>query len=308
MRRIIMIGECALDIIFPTTQNNYPLAQLGSLKAQPGGRLLNAAALLATMHPSVTYVSEAARDRIGDMIVSFLEANKVNTASIDRFVDGDTPSNLFFPVNDTHPVESIMSYRRYPDDSFDVVWPDVGQDDIVVFGNYFALDPRVRPQLVDLLRHCIDQKAIIIYVPGFLEQQVGRITRVMPSILENMEMADLIVSRTRDLVHIYNSTDEERTYQDHIRFYCSPYINIDPATRKMTFHDGNRKVETPISRPPISLMWHAGALAGLVSSIIDLGITRSMLAELPAETMSELISEANSMADTAVDRATLDHY
>lgn len=303
-----MMGECALDIIFPSGQNNYPLATLSDLKALPGGRLLNAAALLATMHPSVTYVSEAARDRIGDMIVSFLEANKVNTRSIDRYVDGDTPSNLYFPVNDTHPVESIMCYRRYPDDRFDMIWPDVGPDDIVVFGGYFALNPRVRPQLTDLLRHCMEQKAILIYKPGFLEKQVGRITRVMPAILENLEMADMVVTRTRDLRQIYNCDDELHVYQEHVRFYCSPYINIDQNRRTMTFHDGDRTAVTPISRPPISLMWHAGALAGLVSSLIDMGITRDMLRSLPAETMNELISEANAMADTAVDRASLDHY
>lgn len=302
-----MMGRCALDIIFPPSQHNTPLAPLSSLKALPGGRLLNAAALLGTMHPSVTYVSEAARDRIGDIIVTFLEANKVNTASIDRYTDGDTPSNLYFPVNDTHPVESVMTYRRFPDERFDMVWPEVRPDDIVVFGGYFALDPRIRPQLTELLRHCIDQKAIVIYVPGFLKQEVGRITRVMPSLIENLEMADITVTRTRDLQAIWDCEDEAKAYADHIAFYCPPFINIDPATRAMTFRHRGRQTSTPISRPPISLMWHAGALAGLVSSIIDLGITRPMLADLNEQSMAELISQANAMADVAVDRATMDH-
>ena len=98
MRRIIMMGECALDIVFPPTQNNYPLSTLSNLRATPGGRILNAAALLGTLHEGVSYVSEAARDRIGDMIVSFLQANNVNVGSIDRYVDGDTPANFFFPI------------------------------------------------------------------------------------------------------------------------------------------------------------------------------------------------------------------
>ena len=136
----------------------------------------------------------------------------------------------------------------------------------------------------------------------------GRITRVMPSILENLEMADMVVSRTNDLERIYGTEDDRRAYHDHIRFYCNPYINIDPSSKKMTFFNGDKQVSTPISRPPISLMWHAGALAGLVSSLIDLGITRDMLKDLPEASMAELISEANAMADTSVDKATLDHF
>ncbi len=307
MRRIILIGECALDIIFPPTQNNFPLATLSNLSAVPGGRMLNAAALLGTLHDNVSYVSEAARDRIGDMIVSYLEANKVNVASIDRYADGDTPSNLFFPVDDSHPTKSIMIYRRYPNESFDVRWPDVSEDDIVVFGSYFAIDHRVRPHLKELIQYMVDRKALIINVPGFLKQQEPRITRVMPEILENLEISDLVITRTRDLEDIFGSRNPDDCYRKHIKFYCRSFINIDPDSQEMTFFHDDEKVSTPISRPPISLMWNSGALAGIVSSLIDLGITRSSLKTLSNPQLSDIITEANSMADHAVAKATIDH-
>ncbi|MCM1028874.1 MAG: carbohydrate kinase family protein [Pseudoflavonifractor sp.] len=307
MRRIILIGECALDIVFPSTQNNYPLSTLSNLNAVPGGRMLNAAALLGTLHDNVSYVGEAARDRIGDMIISFLSANRVDVSSIDRYVDGDTPSNLFFPVDDSHPTESIMIYRRYPDECFDVKWPDVSEDDVVVFGSYFAIDPRVRPRLKELLQYIVDRKAMIINVPGFLRQQEPRITRVMPEILENLEIADMVVTRTQDLKHIYGSRDPEDCYKKHIKFYCRSFINIDPGTQQMTFFHDDISVSTPIARPPISLMWNSGALAGIISSIVDLGITRASLKQLETPVLSDIITEANSMADHAVAKAAIDH-
>lgn len=307
MRRIIMMGECALDIVFPPTQNNYPLSTLSNLKTTPGGRVLNAAALLGHLHEGVSYVSEAARDRLGDMIVSFLKANNVNVDSIDRYVDGDTPANLYFPVDEDHLTESIMIYRRYPEECFDVKWPDVDEDDIVVFGSYFALDPRVRPRLQELLHNMIERKALIVYVPGFLTRQVTRVTRIMPALLENLEISDLIVTRTRDLRKIFDDDDPGRVYEKHIKFYCKSMVNIDNPTRKMSFYHNDTVVSTPISRPPISLMWNSGALAGIVSSLIDQGITRTKLKNLDEATLSDIITEANSMADNAVNKARVDH-
>ncbi len=307
MRRIIMMGECTLDIVFPATQNNYPLSTLSNLSAVPGGRVLNAAALLGTLHQGVSYVSEAARDRIGDMIVEFLKANNVDVSSIDRYVDGDTPSNLYFPVDDTHRTESIMIYRHYPEECFDVKWPEVDEDDIVVFGSYFALDPRVRDRLQELLRYVTERKALVIYVPGFLTRQVPRVTRIMPALLENLEIADLVVTRTSDLVKIYNDSDPLNCYNEHVKFYCPAMVNIDADSRQMTFYHNDTKVSTPISRPPISLMWNSGALAGVVSALIDLNIKRKKIPTLDPATLSDIITEANSMADSAVDRGGIDH-
>ena len=200
-----------------------------------------------------------------------------------------------------------MIYRRYPEECFDVKWPDVDEDDIVVFGSYFAIDPRVRPRLQELLKHIIDRKALIVYVPGFLSRQVPRVTRVMPALLENLEISDLIVTRTRDLRKIFEDEDPQRVYDEHIKFYCRSMVNIDNATRKMCFYHDDSVISTPISRPPISLMWNAGALAGIISSLIDLGITRKKLKELDHATLSDIITEANSMADNAVDKARVDH-
>ena len=125
-----------------------------------------------------------------------------------------------------------MIYRRYPSECFDVKWPDVSEDDIVVFGSYFAVDARVRPRLHELLSYIVERKALIINMPGFLKQQEPRITRVMPEILENLEISDMVVTRTQDLEHIFGTRNPEDCYRKHIKFYCRSFINIDPTASR----------------------------------------------------------------------------
>ena len=64
MRKIITIGESVLDTLYNGRQ---------PVKAFVGGRIACAAATLGTLQHTVSMVSECATDRVGDLIVDFLE-------------------------------------------------------------------------------------------------------------------------------------------------------------------------------------------------------------------------------------------
>ena len=81
----------------------------------------------------------------------------------------------------------ITRYEDYTDDAFDIVWPRVDDDSVVIYGGYYTLDRRMRSHTVPFLNHCAERGAVMIYLPGFLAIQESRITRVMPAILENLE-------------------------------------------------------------------------------------------------------------------------
>ena len=70
MRKVIGIGEAILDIIFrdgqPTT-------------AVPGGSVLNAIVSLSRVGVPVRFISETGDDRVGHIILRFLEENKIPT-------------------------------------------------------------------------------------------------------------------------------------------------------------------------------------------------------------------------------------
>ena len=173
MKKIICIGECGLDIIF---RNGKPV------DSAPGGRIVNAAAMLAGMKLPVIMASEASTDSVGEIVIGFLKDAGVDISSVDRYPDGRTPVTLYFTDNDDK-LTSVTRYEQYPPECFDIVWPRVDEGDIVVFGGFYALDPRMRPRMTQLLQHCSERKAVLVYLPGFLPQMEPRITRVMPAIL-----------------------------------------------------------------------------------------------------------------------------
>lgn len=279
MKKIVIIGECTLDIVFPEDTSADTL----TLRAFPGGRLLNAAAVLGDRHLGVTYVSECARDFTGSYIISFLGSHGVETRSIDRFTEGVTAVNLRHEGS----AECICP-RTYPQERFDVVWPRIDEGDIIVFGTGFALDGRVRSQMLDLLAHAAERKAIIIYVPGLPSMPGHSITRLMPDILENMEIANIIVTRESDLRPIFSLDSSAEAYARHIRFYCDTFINVNSDTHSIElFH---RDDTYCASNPAIAdtLSSNSGTLAALVEAMCVHGLTLSSLGSLSSGTAQSL--------------------
>jgi len=88
MKKIICIGECSLNIVLD------PMGRpLGSM---PGGRVTNAAAILAGMHDNkVVVASEVSADPVGDILVDYLSRHGVDISSLDRFTEGRTAVNIF---------------------------------------------------------------------------------------------------------------------------------------------------------------------------------------------------------------------
>lgn len=219
MGKIIFIGELPLNLIF---------GQDGGVTVKPCDRIGRAAAALAAAGREVVMVGEAAADPVGDIIVNYLVSAGVDVRSVDRFTEGRSPQRDIFEQPDG-PVR-IVGYGREPDVEFDTVWPRIEPDDVVVFGSYFSLNDRVRPRLLDLLEHARARKATVVYLPYFETFQVPRVTRVMPSVLDNMELADVIVTTTDDLQLVFGNRDAAENYRLHIEFYTPRFYNIDIAS------------------------------------------------------------------------------
>lgn len=257
MKKIICIGECALDIIFRGSQ------PLGSMT---GGRIVNAAAILARQELPVLLAGELAQDPVGDIIGNFLTDAGVDTSSVDRFTEGQTP--LIIYTTDGSGIVAATRYEQYPDECFDIVWPRIDEGDIVVYGGFYALDSRMRPRMSQLLAHAAERKAVLVYLPGFMPQQEPRITRVMPVILENLEYASLVIVRNNDLETIFGVSDGDRCYHDHIDFYCRSLIDVDTAAHRICYYSGKEMTSVEITEDICSsMMWNAGVVAGAVEAL-----------------------------------------
>lgn len=297
MKKIICIGECSLNIVFKGAD---------PVGAIPGGRIAAAASLMAREGLPVVMASEASSDPVGDMIVKSLTDAGVDITSLDRFTEGRSPVIIFTEGADGTP--HVTRYENYADEAFDIVWPRVDDDSVVIFGGYYALDRRMRTRMVPFLNHCAERGAVMIYQPGFMSVQESRITRVMPAILENLELAHMVIARNCDLQLIFGVKEDSRCYTDHIDFYCRSMISVDTACRQLSYYSGKHLSRIDIPETVCETMtWNAGVLAGVAGYIFENDITPERL-NAPEADLRESILTAAAKSATLASRALTEEW
>lgn len=143
MRKVIGIGETILDIIF---RGGQPTA------AVPGGSVFNGIVSLGRIGVPICFISETGNDHVGNIILNFMRENNIPTDHVNVFPDGKSPVSLAF-LNNRSDAEYIF-YKDYPKQRLDVEYPQIQEDDIVIIGSYYALNPVLRDKVVELLERC----------------------------------------------------------------------------------------------------------------------------------------------------------
>ena len=287
MRKIIIVGESGLDIVF---LNNQPI------KSYPSGIMLNVAATLGNLGHDTTFVSEAATDHVGDIISDFLTSHHVNTKSIDRFTEGKTATKLIFTADDADGkryVTDTSIYSKYPDQCFDVIWPRIDHDDIVIFGGIYSLDFRVRTRLFDIIKYASERKAIIIYVPDAERNRLPRITKVMPFILENLEIADIVIGADSDMLTIFNKDNDAKAYADNISFYTFNFISIDITHAKLNYFHRDLTVSRDITTGIEHTHIITDVVANTVNTIIRDNLLLDDVRQMTQDKMATILNSNN---------------
>lgn len=285
MRKIIAIGESVLDTIFV---DNKPI------RSFVGGRIACAAASLGQIGLPTQFVSETTTDAVGDIIINYLHQHHVGTTSVDRYPDGATPFAAIFQQADG--TRQIINYGSYAKTRFDVIWPRIDEDDIVLFGSLYAIDLPQRERLFELIRHAAERKAILVYLPGFQHGISYRLTKVMPHLLENLDLSDIVIAHQQDVQAIFPGENREQAYRNHFEFYCRNYIHIDnnlTTTHCATGTDVNAPATDNL------LGWQAGLTAGLIAALFKHEITRETLTQVDAQMWRQILSEAVDAANNA---------
>lgn len=213
MRKVIGIGETILDVIF---QQNQPSV------AVPGGSVFNGMISLGRMGADVSFISETGNDRVGNSILEFMRDNNLTTDYVSVFPDGKSPVSLAF-LDEKNDAEYIF-YKEYPKQRLDVIYPAINEDDIVVFGSYFSLNPVLRDRVVELLEIAKQKKAIVYYDPNFRSTHKDEAMRLAPVIIENLEYADIVRGSKEDFVNMYKLDDADRIYKEKVQFYCPNFL------------------------------------------------------------------------------------
>lgn len=289
MNKVIAIGQSVLDIIH---LDGRPIASF------TGGRIANMAASLSRCGIDVEFVSECATDSVGDMVVGFLNRNGVSTKSVDRFTEGQSQVSLIFRTSDGN--ERYSEYVNYPTSRFDVLWPRIDEGDIVVFGSYFAIDDSPRNGLLELLNYAQQRKAIIVYLPGFQPQLCPRITRVMPAILENLELADIVVARQSDMEKIFGKSDSSEVYKDHILFYCPNFIFMD-SNNRIDLHVPSGNLSAALSTGENNRLGKdASFAAGIVYGLLKENAAPSNVNSLSTDAWKRILDCATAFAADSI--------
>lgn len=305
MRKIIGIGETILDIIF---KNGEPH------KAVPGGSVFNGLVSLGRLGLPISFISEVGNDRVGDMIQHFMQENNLSTDFINRFPDGKSPVSLAFldEKNDA----SYIFYKDYPKQRLEVALPRINEDDIFIFGSYYALNPVIRERMLEFLQYAQERKAIIYYDINFRKAHAHEAIRLMPTLLENLEYADIVRGSDEDFLNLFGDKEVERIYKDHIQFYCDSFITTHGAEKVNLFTGRFHESYCVPSIQPVSTIgagdnFNAGILYGLLKYDVryaDLKqVDKSVWAKV-IQTGIDFATEACKSYDNYISKAFAENY
>lgn len=270
MRKVFGIGETILDILF---RDGQPQA------AVPGGSVYNAVISLGRMGQNVTFISETGNDRVGEMILANMRENGVDTANVNVFPEGKSPVSLAF-LNERNDAEYIF-YKDYPRQRLEVNMPEISSDDIIMIGSYFAITPVLRDKVKELLDRAHDAGAIIYYDVNFRSTHANEAIKLMPTIIENFEYADILRGSTEDFQNMFRQPDADKVYSNHVGFYCPNFIctDADGDVRLRTKHVCKDYPVTPLKA--VSTIGAGDNFnAGVVYGLLKYRVRRADLAEL----------------------------
>ncbi len=284
-RKIYTTGECILDVAFRGDD---------VLFLSPGGSKLNSAVSLGRAEIPVYIVSECSDDPVGEYICSFLQANHVSTEFISRYKGQVRIAFAFLDANnDAH----YTFYRSVQQDNPEWKEPVFEQDDVLLFGSFYSLKAENRTRIVRLINAARRRNSILIYDPNFRKPHLGELNSVMPFILENLQMADVIRGSDEDFGNILQTVDPDRIYQQ-----------VDASGGKMLILTRGEKevflftdvIQRSYAVPAVRTVSTIGAgdnfNAGLIFGMVRRGISRKDLHELPGDEWDKLIDTAIAFA------------
>ena len=288
MRKVIGIGETILDIIF---KNDQPVG------AVPGGSMFNGLISLGRAGINATFISETGHDRVGKRIIQFLEENHVDASHINVYPESKSPVSLAF-LNENNDAEYIF-YKDHPHDKLDFIFPEIQQDDIVMFGSFYAVNPVIRPQMFAFLEYARSKGAILYYDVNFRSSHRNEVMKVTPNILENLEFADIVRGSHEDFEVMFNKKDADTVYRSQISFYCKNFIYTQGGSAVEMRSAGGLSKQYPVMKTETVSTIGAGDNfnAGFIYGLIKYGITRDQIvAGMAEQQWDQVIAEAQQFS------------
>lgn len=248
----------------------------------PGGAMLNSSISLGRIGLPVCFISEIGRDDIGNTIVDFLSVNGINTKSLYRFTEGNTALALAFldEKEDAH----YTFYKNYPEERLNIRFPKINENDIILFGSFFAISSAVRKPLLRFLKSAKKAGAIIIYDPNFRKPHKKDLPKLTGFIKENIEFADIIRGSCFDFQLIFNTKNADDTFA-RINESGKKILIYTAGENDVSFRSDQHSFSMEV--PSINVVSTVGAgdnfNAGIIYSLRKLNVKKERIASLKIE-------------------------
>lgn len=213
MGKIIGIGETVMDIIF---KNDQPQ------QAVPGGSTFNAIISLGRTGMPCAIVTEAGDDHVGDITCKYLEDNGVSTQYVTRRKGVKSHLSLAF-LDDKNDAQYTF-YKDHEGVDVEGKMPDVASLDAMLFGSFFAINPVIRTKVKAMLQTAHDAGATLYYDINFRASHIKDIPDTLENIRENMSLSSVVRGSLEDFTILFNESDVDVIYENHIRPYCECFI------------------------------------------------------------------------------------
>ncbi|MEI6455784.1 MAG: carbohydrate kinase [bacterium] len=286
MNKVFTIGETVLDIIF---RQENPVA------AKPGGSMLNTSVSLGRAGIPVRFISEFGHDPAGDLITGFLDENGVSTRHIHRYRDGQTAIALAFL--DENQNASYSFYKSYPQERLMGSFPEVGKEDILLFGSIYAITGEIREQLTRIATQADESGAIIIYDPNFRASHLPELEKVRPMIMENLSMASIVRGSDEDFLNIFASENGRDAYgkmKEAGKSSKEQWLVYTTSHAGVRVIGKNLDLEIPVPAiTPVSTIGAGDAFnAGMIFWLVKKKLTLDGLGSMKADEWEEMMKVA----------------
>jgi fructokinase len=177
-----------------------------------------------------------------------------------------------------------------------VDFPEIQQDDIVLFGSIYAITIEVRKKLMEFINQANKKKAIVIYDPNFRKQHLHELDKLRPLIIENLTHADIVRGSNEDFSFILGVGDADEAYAE-IRKHCKNLLYT--ANKKGVFVRSSRVKQTlPVKTiDPVSTIGAGDNFnAGIVYSLYKHNICHKDLGNLDEKIWETIVGTAVEFA------------
>jgi fructokinase len=304
MKKIYGIGETVYDIIF---KDGSPQA------GKAGGSMLNSVVSMGRAGLPVSFISEFATDRLGDIINMFLVENGVDTSFVNRYSDGNT--NLSVAFLDDNNNASYNFYKNHHPGKTGKAFPVIEKEDILLCGSFYSIWSEVRDRFRELLTGAKNNRALVIYDPNFRKSHLDELDVMKPMIIENMKMAGVVRGSDSDFKYIFGTGSAAGAY-NIVKKYC-PVLIYSASTEGVFVFTPGFSGKFPVKQiTPVSTIGAGDNFnAGLITSIYRNKIAPDQLENLKEKEWSEIISLAVDFAtdvclsyDNYISRAFASRY